>query len=239
MNKRFTTFLMLILAVLTATAQEHAIYVKPQGDDNADGSMAAPVRTLSRALAMVDDSTTHIYMAAGTYTESQTLELRSNLTIEGGYDGNTWQVGTSPTNLSVSSIEYVSDYSHKMAFRSASDTNWTLRRLTIVVPSATDAERSSSGKGATVYGIHVSGASTGNRVVDCQIVVGNGGNGVIGSPGTAGVNGNNGTSGGDGGLSEWTNDGDSEGIGGSAVGSGNRAGGRGGDGGEGSVDNGG
>ncbi|MBP5557304.1 MAG: DUF1565 domain-containing protein, partial [Bacteroidales bacterium] len=214
---------------------QQILYVAPQGDDAADGSATAPLRTIARALALADDNGTVIRVASGSYAESQTLDLRSNLTIEGGLDATTWQPDGLATTITVDALQSVLDYNQKIAFRSMGVNHWTLIRLRMAVASATAADRAYSGKGASTYVLLINGDADGNQLIDCELLCGNGGDGISGTTGAAGASGNNGSSGGDGGLSEWTNDGDDEGIGGSAVGSGVRTGGRGGNGGEGSV----
>ncbi|MBO4646311.1 MAG: DUF1565 domain-containing protein, partial [Bacteroidales bacterium] len=232
MKRNFTLITLFMSMIFALHAQVQEIYVSPQGDDNADGSALTPVRTLSHALQISGDDGTIIRMSSGNYNEAGPLELRSNLTIEGGFDGS-WQPDSVGTHITVQHIEYVGDYSQKIGLRSDNDTNWTLRRLSLAVLSATEAERSSSGKGATVYALYIAGNSSGNKLEECHLESGNGGDGLAGQSGTAGSSGSNGTSGGDGGLSPVTNSGDEEGTGGSGAGSGLRGGGAGGDGGEG------
>lgn len=234
MKKQLTLFAAFIFAIITANAQQQ-IYVSTQGDDTADGTVTAPVRSLSHALTLADENGSYIRIASGNYTENQTLELRSNLTIEGGLDAETWQEDGNATVIFINSVEFVSDYSQKIGFRSVNDTSWTLKRLNVSVAAATTADRATSGKGATVYGLFIEGNAGNNRIEDCNFTVGDGGDGISGVNGTNGANGGSGSNGGDGGLSEWTNDGDDEGIGASAVGTGSRAGGKGGNGGEGSI----
>lgn len=222
-------------AVVGSRAQN--LYVSPSGNDAAEGTATSPLRTIGRALSLANDSATHIFVAEGNYTENATLELHSNLVVEGGLNDSTWQMGSNATFLTINTIEYVGNYSHKIGLRSENDTNWLLLRMNITVAAATDADRAASGKGATVYVIHVSGNAAGNRIVDCQLTAGNGGNGLNGSNGVAGTSGNNGSEGGNGGLSPLTNSGTDVGTGGSASGSGLRAGGKGGNGGAGGEGN--
>lgn len=233
--RKIFTLLVAVLCTLTIVNAQTNLWVSPLGDDFADGSNATPVRTIARAIALADDNGTHIFVATGNYTETQILELRSNLTIEGGFDADTWQPTLLPSIITVDAMESMGDYNQKIAFRSIDDTNWTLANLQIAVASATAADRATSGKGATVYCLYITGASNANQLINCQLFAGNGGDGLAGVNGINGNGGNSGSNGGDGGLSEWTNDGDDEGIGGSAVGSGMRAGGRGGNGSEGSI----
>lgn len=242
--KRFLLLTFFCALAIAATAQDIRLYVSPSGDDTAAGTPEQPVRTLGRALELAGDTTAaHIYMACGSYTESHTLELCSNLTIEGGLNDSTWTADSNgSTNLYIDAVEFVGDHSQKIGFRSDNDNNWTLQRLNVTVASATDADRASSGKGATVYVIHISGSASGNRVLDCHLVAGDGGNGIAGSNGANGSNGIDGTEGGQGRIAPadnlWDYGSLNPGIGGAAVGTGVRTGGTGGDGGCGGTDNG-
>ncbi|MBR1992422.1 MAG: hypothetical protein IJ986_09135, partial [Bacteroidales bacterium] len=236
MKKIFLLFVICVL-VMALPAQTN-IYVSPAGNDSDSGSASAPVRTLSRALMLADTNSTHIFLAAGNYSEIQSVNLVSNVLIDGGYNAASWtKDSTAVTTLTINTIEFIGDYSQKIGLRSDNDTNWTLQDLVISIPSATAAERAPSGKGASVYGLHIAGNSADTRISNCRFDIGNGGDGINGTNGVNGGNGNSGTSGGDGGLSEWTNDGDEEGIGGATVGSGDRRGGAGGNGGEGDINN--
>lgn len=237
MRRVYLLIMFLVALTVTSQAQELNLYVSPLGNDAAEGSSSAPLRTVGRALELANDSATHIFVAGGSYTESHTLELRSNLTIEGSLNDSTWQPGSESSNILINTVEYVDDYSHKIGFRSDNDTNWLLKGINITVAAATDADRASSGKGATVYALHISGSAGGNQILDCELTAGNGGNGLNGNNGAAGTAGANGTGGGDGGLSPLTNSGTEVGTGGAASGSGARAGGRGGNGGAGGEGN--
>ena len=172
MKKQITLIFSLLLSVLFASAQDIQLYVSPSGDDSAEGTAEQPLQSIGHALELVgDNSTAHIFMASGMYIEYQTLDLHSNLVIEGGLNESTWLPDSNgTTEIFINTVEFVGDYSQKIGFRSDNDTNWTLRRLNITVASATASDRASSGKGATVYVIHISGSATGNEIVDCSLV---------------------------------------------------------------------
>ncbi len=68
---------------------EDAIYVSPAGDDTGNGTRGAPLRTINAALALADSfGTPRVNVAAGTYAEN--VELRSGISLYGGYDPATW-----------------------------------------------------------------------------------------------------------------------------------------------------
>ena len=58
-----------------------AIFVAPAGDDAADGTAAAPLRTLARAVAVAPDGAT-IVLRAGSYTEQVATPAGKRLTVQ-------------------------------------------------------------------------------------------------------------------------------------------------------------
>jgi hypothetical protein len=65
------------------------VFVSDSGNDANDGSRAAPVATLARALALVTaEPARDIYLAAGTYQGP--LSLRDGVGIYGGYEAGSW-----------------------------------------------------------------------------------------------------------------------------------------------------
>lgn len=223
------------------TTDLNRIYVAPEpiGSDENVGTATGPVATLKRALTFANpDSAYHILLAAGTYQEQGEIRLMSNIIIDGSYtpsDSSDWVKTADSSIIIVNSIEYLGDWSQKIGFRSMSDTNWLLKDIVIQIPSATIHERATSGKGASVYGMYITGNNTNNRLENCLIDVGNGGDGLDGTLGVNGTDGNAGTVGGEGGLTPSENNGTMVGQGGGAIGTGNRAGGQGGDGSAGGV----
>lgn len=231
MQKVLVCFFSLFFFFYVSTLQaQGTLYVSTTGNDGNSGTSSAPLKSVYQALvkAATDMSIENIYVASGTYNEISILELRSNLRIEGSFNAGTWSKSASPTTININSIETVDNaVKHKMGFRSTNDTNWILQDLVITLPSATAGERASSGRGASVYGIYITGKASGNQLINCSITVGNGGSGADGSSGTSGANGNNGSNGTRGGCANANGQG---GGGGGAVGSGNRTGGAGGSG---------
>lgn len=62
----------------------HAVFVSPNGRDDASGAMAQPVATISRALAMAAQKHADIYVCNGTYRDN--VVIKSGVNIFGGYD---------------------------------------------------------------------------------------------------------------------------------------------------------
>ena len=121
MKKAIYFIIVLITFILTLTPKLYAhlpapipppantIFVATDGDDSYTGSYTAPVKSLNRALylAGIDGTIDQIYIAVGTYNETNILELRSNLLIEGGFDrNNNWAKTGLATIININSIEH-------------------------------------------------------------------------------------------------------------------------------------
>src|SRR5207253_3790659 len=74
---------------ITVVLAEAAIYVSPTGDDAANGTRAAPLKTIGAALALAGSSgKNRVNVAQGTYPEN--VQLRSGISLFGGYEAATW-----------------------------------------------------------------------------------------------------------------------------------------------------
>src|SRR2546422_745180 len=74
---------------ITVVVAEAAIYVSPAGDDAANGTRAAPLKTIGAALSLAEISgKNRVNVAQGTYPEN--VQLRSGISVYGGYDVATW-----------------------------------------------------------------------------------------------------------------------------------------------------
>lgn len=62
------------------------VFVSPSGDDDALGTIDAPLRTIQMAINLASDTRNHVYVAAGVYTE--VIQLRSGISIFGGYSAD-------------------------------------------------------------------------------------------------------------------------------------------------------
>ncbi len=74
------------------------LFVAPTGNDENDGSRAAPLLTITTALQRAATArdlgfARDVYVAAGRYTGA--LSLQADVNVYGGYDGVTWQRSTS------------------------------------------------------------------------------------------------------------------------------------------------
>ncbi|MBQ7489557.1 MAG: hypothetical protein IJT51_03455, partial [Bacteroidales bacterium] len=240
------TFLLLGMMLLNVTvlAQTKMIYVSNgSGNDSYDGSASYPVKTLYKALDIANSSVAtaiYINMASGTYSETSILDIKSNLHIEGGFMPGNWLQKSGATVLNIDAAATAEQSAtHKIGFRALNVTDWSLKDLTINIPSASD--RATNGKGTSVYGVYVNNSglsgvvSPHSQIVNCILTVGNGYAGINGTNGANGAAGSNGGSGGDGHSSTALGGYNSPGSGGTGVGSGNRKGGNGGAGGNGGT----
>src|SRR3989441_2064926 len=74
---------------ITGGVAQGAIYVSPAGDDAANRTRAAPLKTIGAALALAEISgKNRVNVAQGTYPEN--VQLRSGISVYGGYDVATW-----------------------------------------------------------------------------------------------------------------------------------------------------
>jgi hypothetical protein len=166
-----------------------AIFVAPTGDDAAEGSREAPVRSLARALALaVELARDHVYLARGTYQGH--VQLPSGVSLFGAYDPATWQ----RSRASVTRV-----LGAPMAAGSAGitvdsvDVPMEIQLLTVEAP-ATDA-RDAQGRGRSAYAVRVLGGSEPLALRGCKLVAGAGAPGAHGAPGDAGEPGGDGRTG--------------------------------------------
>ncbi len=66
------------------------IYVSTAGNDSNSGSPAAPLKTISKALTMIDSSHDNIYLSSGAYNELVAITASVPVTIKGGFNGS-WE----------------------------------------------------------------------------------------------------------------------------------------------------
>lgn len=195
------------------------IYVSPNGSGS--GTKTAPT-SIQNALSLIAPGVDQIRMAQGTYPISDTLNLVSGVTIDGGYDPTSWiKCNNTPTVIHRDDVAPTSVSIFAMAAENISD--FHLHDISILVDDA--AQISSS-----ACGIYINGCS--NYSLDrVRITAGNGADGIQGDPGIPGLNGAFGQDG-DNGASCGTGAARQGGPGGNGWSGGVAAGGDGGDGGE-------
>ncbi|GIV33985.1 MAG: hypothetical protein KatS3mg031_1520 [Chitinophagales bacterium] len=225
-------------------------YVRPAANGGVDASDRGgpdnPYATLAYAISQLGGRT-HIRMATGNYTETQRVDIPSNVIIEGRYDAaNGWRkqndgstnitfsattTGSNPTVTEVSSTTR-----HLIGMAANGTSNWTLQDINVTTSAVTGT--SSGGRGSSNYALWLNGASNYN-IIRCQFTSGNASAGENGANGANGANGGNGGSGqtdscndsdflsggagGAGGNNSWGGDGGNGGRGGNAAGNGRRS----------------
>jgi len=173
------------------------IYVsQATGSDLNAGLPTAPVQSLFRAMQLVSGSRTIIRMTQGNYTESNIINMQSNVLIDGGYviSGLNWiknSAGT--TNITFSGSEVISsDVAHTVGIKANSVNNWTLQDLNLTTTNAVGT--TGSGNGRSNYVVWINNASN-YRIRRCVITSGNATGGTPGIGGAVGAPGGNGSDG--------------------------------------------
>lgn len=196
------------------------VYVSQGGSDavsyaDGGGGPGNPFASISYAISQVGTGIKHIKVANGNYFESQTIELKRDIIIEGGYKvvSGVWvKNSNSTTNISINdaSPNLIGSAYHYIGVRSNSANNWKLMDLnisTIDKPGNYISQRGNSN-----YALWINNSS-GYQLLRCKITAGSGGNGgdgvgyesnggngaTSGGAGGGGANGNGNPSGGGGG----------------------------------------
>ena len=169
---------------ITVNVAAAAVYVSAAGSDAGDGTISAPLRTIAAGLTLAQSSgKTRVNVAAGTYPEL--VQLRSGISLYGGYDPATWN--RAPATF----ISTVGPASSGEAIAMIGDLvfNLTIDGFTIRSGNAAGPEASAYGLILTNARITISGN---------HIIAGDGVGGLHGFDGIAGVDGSAGSNGGPG-----------------------------------------
>lgn len=172
----------------------NVIYCSTSGNDTNIGTSTQPVATITRALALAENTSATpenpsiIRMASGEYTTSAIVNLIDNVIIDGGWTANTstgvWTKGTGETTLTGTFGTVTSGSSdnaaiHRIAIRSEGKQNWKLQDLSVNVTgynyNGSSDCHSTSKKGNSVYGLYMTNTSIGDSLIRVKINVGNGG----------------------------------------------------------------
>ena len=180
---------LILSAINPAFSQEcDVIYVTPAGSPAAAGTRANPTDLL-HGLSLVSATANRVWLAAGTYNISQTLQIPSDVTIEGGFAAGTWIKSNSAASIihkdATNALPPPAFALIAVGANGAS--NFRLQDLTITVDNASTPQIS-------VYGLGLVGCSN-YFIVRCTINTGNGGDGApgaLGAPGVVGAPGGNG-----------------------------------------------
>jgi hypothetical protein len=199
------------LVRIFVSALEHGIYVHPSGSDSNPGTRAEPLQTVAAAIQKASAGAVDVYIAHGTYTQTE-FRLLSNVNLYGGYD-DTFQSRNPSANPTIlvggtAALTASSGVSH------------------VKVDGITIRSASATASGGSSYAVLLRGA----RDVSfngCAVEAGSGARGQDGGPGGVGAAGAKGSPGSDGDCSHNTN----PGAGGTGGGAGEAQGGAGGAGG--------
>ncbi|HIA37220.1 MAG TPA: hypothetical protein EYN89_10955, partial [Flavobacteriales bacterium] len=216
--------LCLVSCLGNINAQEcNVVYVTPGGSSSgAAGTKATPANFLY-GLSLANSTNNKIHMASGTYVVYSPINLKSDISIDGGYDAITWgKSNATNTIIYRDNSNMESSPARLVAMYGINIFNFQLQDLTIQCANA-------FGGSVSSYGIYLSTCSNYN-IIRCKIFSGNAGNGINGSNGTGGVAGAPGNVGQNG--EEQGGCCTTAGIGGSGSFSGSYGGGVGGDGGD-------
>lgn len=183
----FLGFFLALLWIQIAQAQECGIiYVAVNGTAGGAATKASPVDLLT-GVSMVNGTLRTVRLQGGTYVLSQTLDLPSNIILEGGFT-STWQKSNGvatvilrdPSNPDAAPPRLI-------AVNCTNRQNFRIHDLTIQCSNAL-------GNGISTYGLYLNNCSD-YQIVRCKIKAGNAGNGQPGSPGLPGMAGTYGTEG--------------------------------------------
>jgi len=226
LSKLLNKFCLLFLAlffVISVSAQEcGVVYVTPNGASSGAAGTKTNPASIVYGLTLANPANKRLWLATGTYTISNAINIPSGVELDGGYDAN-WQKSNGAASIIFrDNTNAESNPARLVAVYCNNATNFRLQDLTIRVTNA-------FGNGISTYGVYMSGCSN-YKIVRCKVIAGNAGAGNNGTAGAVGTNGAMGTPGEDG-----DNDGGCCRLGGAgASGSfpGSYGGGQGGDGGE-------
>ncbi len=150
-----------------------AVFVSPTGSDSQAGTALLPVQSLPKAITMAKAALAkHIYMEVGNYTIADTLDFGSGdggLIIEGGWarTGGTWRPVCQPARRDLSIVTVESETAVRVSGTTAAP---SLRHM--VISTRAEAPNVPGQSGASVYGVHVSGAGTVFNLHDVRIIAG-------------------------------------------------------------------
>lgn len=181
--------LVLLLASFGVGAQECGIiYVAPNGATSGTTGTRDNPADFVYAFSLVDAANDHMRLAHGVYPISETLDIPSNLVIEGGFDESTWY----KTNAD-SSIIHRDANNHDavnnalIGLRMENQSGFRVQDVTIKVDDAPS-------NGVSTYGIYLAGCSD-YTISRCILLPGDGSEGLAGAQGLQGVSGADGLNG--------------------------------------------
>lgn len=175
-------------SVLVFSQECGIVYVSPNGASSGTTGTKTNPASLAHAFTLVSPTVKKIRMAEGNYPISNPLNMVSDLTIEGGFDVNTWiKSNRNVTRIQRDNSNIQSNPPALIGINCVNLNNFRLLDLTLEVDDAT-------GNGVTVYAIYISGC-TEYTVSRCRVFAGDGSPGLPGTVGATGMDGADGTDG--------------------------------------------
>ena len=167
-------------------------YVRPAASGGVDatdkGGPDNPYATLAYAISQLGGRT-HVRMDIGSYTETQRVNIPSNVIIEGRYDAaNGWRkvndgstaitftnnTSNLPPINSPTTTQFDNDTRHLIGMAANATSGWTLQDINVTTNAVTGV--STNGRGSSNYALYLNGAS--NYTIErCGISSGNASNG--------------------------------------------------------------
>jgi hypothetical protein len=169
------------------------VYVTPNGAASGVAGTRATPANLTYGLQLAGEQNPYMRLAVGNYTLNQPLDLKSGVTMEGGFlPAQNWaKTNADSTVITRTSANLELNPPRLVALRGQNISHFRLQDLRVVVQSTP-----SNTPGASIYGIHLSGCSQ-YVLSRCRVRTGNATPGVNG---VDGVDGRHGAPGADGGL---------------------------------------
>lgn len=190
-KKLFILCVFSALSVISFSQECNIIFVSPNGANSGAAGTKANPASLTYGLTLASPTDNQIWLAAGSYNISSTIDLVSGITLEGGFDPVTWvKSNSTPSIINRNNSNVLPSPNRLVAISCVGISNFNVHDLTINVADAV-------GSGVTTYGIYLSACSD-YKIVRCRINAGAGSNGDDGLPGIDGVDGATGADGQDG-----------------------------------------
>lgn len=190
MKNVFTLFLSLFILISSAWAQScSVIYVTTNGANSGAAGTRENPASFDYGLSLLDQNTSILWVAAGTYNLSNTFQIPDGVSIEGGFDPVTWAKSNgTPTVLSRDASNALGlPELALIGLMGDNVSNFRLQDLTIDVADAASNQIS-------VYAIYLTGCSN-YDIVRCIVNAGDGGDGEDGFNGAQGLTGATGSNG--------------------------------------------
>ncbi|MCB9186248.1 MAG: PKD domain-containing protein [Flavobacteriales bacterium] len=179
----------MICVFTLAEAQECGIiYVAPNGATSGTTGTRDNPAELMHAFTLVNPANNHMRLAHGVYELTETLDIPSDLVIEGGFNESNWfKTNADSTIFHRNASNYDQVNKALIGLKAQNQSNFRIQDITLKVDDAPD-------NGVSVYGMYLEGC-TNYYVSRCIVFTGNGSDGLPGDDGETGMDGANGADG--------------------------------------------